>query len=74
MEFEDLSSELQEKAKACKTPGELLSLAQEEGYELSDQELEAIAGGWCPIDCGKLDECPSLHKNKWRIDVDAPRR
>ena len=39
------------------TPEELLALAQEEGYELSDDELEGVAGGgeWrnerCP-NCG----------------------
>ena len=45
MKFEELSPKLQEKAKACKTPGEILDLAKEEGYELSDAELEGIAGG-----------------------------
>ena len=44
MKFEELSPELQEKAKACKTPEEILDLAKEEGYELSDAELEGIAG------------------------------
>ncbi len=45
MNFEDLAPELQEKVKACKTPEEILALAQEEGYELSDESLEAISGG-----------------------------
>ena len=45
MNSENLSPELQEKVKACKTPEELLALAKEEGYELSDADLEAIAGG-----------------------------
>lgn len=31
--------------KACKTPEELLALAKIEGYELSDAELEGLAGG-----------------------------
>lgn len=48
MEFEDLTPEQQQKARACKTPEELLDLAKAEGYELSEGELEAIAGGfWC---------------------------
>ena len=45
MQFEDLTPEQQEKAKACKSPEELLELAKAEGYELSDGDLEAIAGG-----------------------------
>ena len=45
MNFEDLAPELQEKAKACKSPEELLALAHQEGYELSDAELEQVSGG-----------------------------
>ena len=49
MRFEDLTPEQREKAKACKTPEEILSLAKEAGYKLSDEELENISGGgfWC---------------------------
>ena len=37
------------KAQACNTPEEMLALAKEEGYELSDEELETVSGGyWCP--------------------------
>ena len=49
MEFKDLSPELQEKVKACETPEELLALAKAEGRELTDDELEAISGGWAPF-------------------------
>lgn len=62
MNFEDLSPELQEKAKACKTPEEILALAKEEGYELTDEELSAVSGGgnsWCPKDCTQI----CYHKN-----------
>ena len=47
MKFEgiDISPELREKAKACKTPEEVLVLAKKEGYKLSDAEMEAISGG-----------------------------
>ena len=40
-----LSPELREKAKACKTPEEMLALAKAEGYKLSDAEMEAVSGG-----------------------------
>lgn len=49
MEFDKLSPELQEKVKACKTPEDLLAVARDEGYVLSDDELEAVSGGkWHP--------------------------
>ncbi|MCR5582111.1 MAG: Nif11-like leader peptide family natural product precursor [Eggerthellaceae bacterium] len=53
MDFKDLSPELQDKARKCKTPEEVLALAKEEGYELSDEELKAVSGAgiswslWC---------------------------
>ena len=59
MNIEDLSSELQEKAKACKTVEELFELAKEEGIELGEEELEAINGGmvsgWSIPGCPKFD-------------------
>ena len=45
MDFKDLSPELREKAKACKTPEEMLALAKAEGYKLSEEELAAVSGG-----------------------------
>ena len=46
MNFEDLKNpELQEKLKAAKTPDELVALAKAEGIELTDDQLETIAGG-----------------------------
>ena len=46
MKFDDLTPEQQEKARAAKTPDGILALAREEGYELSDDELGAVSGGW----------------------------
>lgn len=61
MNFEDLTPEQQEKAKACKTPEDIMALAKEKGCELSEKELASISGGWCfsyecsdracPIEC-----------------------
>jgi len=45
MNFNDLTPELQEKVRACKTTEDILALAKEEGYELSQAELEAVSGG-----------------------------
>ena len=75
MDFEnlDISPELREKAKTCKTPEELLALAKREGLKLNAEQLEEVVGGgshvWSSTDkiachyCGakfsiKLDACP----------------
>ena len=46
MNFDVLTAEQKAKARAAKTPEEVLALAKEEGYELSDEDLEGISGGW----------------------------
>ena len=52
----DLSPELREKAKACQTPEEMLSLAKAEGYKLSEEELDAVSGGeWSCSDLATTD-------------------
>ena len=54
MNFDELTSELKEKARACKTPEELPALAKQEGYELSAQELAAVTDGidwWDECEC-----------------------
>ena len=43
---DSLSSEAKARLKGCETPEEMLALAQEEGYELTDEQLEGISGGW----------------------------
>ena len=68
MNFEDLTPEQQEKAKACKTAEELIALAKEEGIELTDEQLEDMSGGvnWkrpdCPWnDCDSHIVCPTQY-------------
>lgn len=54
MDFDKLSPELAEKVKACSSPQELIDLAKQEGYKLSEEELEGIAGGCC-MKCNCVD-------------------
>lgn len=50
MEYKDLSPEQQEKASACKTAEELITLAKEEGMELSEEQIDSISGGaWSSV-------------------------
>ena len=60
MDIEKLDPAVKAKLKGCETPEEILSLAREEGYELSDSELEGISGGW-GRNCGEYvyDPCDS---------------
>ena len=55
MELKDLSSEQMERARACKTPEDILALAKEVDYELSEEELACISGG---NDWDEIWECP----------------
>ena len=45
MNLDNLTPEQIEKVKSLKTAEEIRALANEEGYSLSDEELEAISGG-----------------------------
>ena len=68
MNFDDLTSDQLEKAKACTSGEELAALAKDFGYALSDEELESLSGGvnWskanCPSDdCDSHSSCPLLY-------------
>ena len=63
MNLEDLKNpELQEKLKSANSFEELLALVREEGYELSDEQIEGMSGGsakW--INChDALVDCTDL--------------
>ena len=55
MNFQDLSPELKEKARACETAEELAALAAESGVELTKEELEEVSGGSWATECPKED-------------------
>ena len=35
------------KAQHCKNQEEILELAKQEGIQLTEEQLEAVSGGWC---------------------------
>ena len=47
MNLNDLSPELQEKAKNCKSLEELVELCNAESIKLSDEAIEGLAGSHC---------------------------
>lgn len=49
MNLEDLSPELFEKMLACETPDQLIKVVKHEGIELTDEQIEGIAGGGCDL-------------------------
>ena len=55
------------KAKACKSSEELLSLAKEEGIELTDEQLEAVSGGGCGGSSDKV-KCPKCGSENIKED------
>ena len=64
-----LSEEQIAKVKACKNQEEILKLAKEEGIELTDEQLEAVNGGFCTPD-GNINnprECPICHHTNTKL-------
>ena len=49
-------NELYQKVKACNSVEEVLAVTKENGVELTDQELDAISGGWGSSE--KEPHCP----------------
>lgn len=54
MNINELTKEQRAKLEECETPESLLAFAKSEGLELSDEQLNQIAGGW-----GDDDEKPA---------------
>ena len=51
--FSTLTDELKKKVESAQTPDELIAIAKEAGHDLSQEQLDAVAGGWCDDFCGK---------------------
>ena len=58
MKLTDLTEEQKAKLKSCKDSEELLSMLGSMGLELTDEQLEAAAGGGDWYSCENLDPCP----------------
>ena len=63
-----LTDEQIEKVRAAGDVEELLSLAKEEGVELTDEQLEAVSGGFCTA-FPKCPKCGSKKQKVWYEDT-----
>ena len=68
-----LTEEQIAKVKACKNQEELLTLAKEEGIELTDEQLEAVSGGNCVPTLKGCPKCGSNNLTTWDISTDGSR-
>ena len=57
MNLNELTDEQKAKLKSCGNPAELQSMLNTMGIELTDEQLEAAAGGSSWSDCPELDPC-----------------
>ena len=56
--YGSLTDEQKQMVKECKTPEDMLALTKKLGYQLSDEELDAISGGGV-----RDDNCPFCPKD-----------
>lgn len=62
MTYDELTPEQKAKARECKTTDELVQLARDEGVDLTDEQLESVAGGfWEGCDLCDLGPVGSGH-------------
>ncbi len=61
--IDNMTEEQKELARKCKTPEEFLKLAEDEMIELSDEQLDMVAGGaWNTVhECTYYDEIDNYH-------------
>ena len=62
-----LSEEQIAKVKSCKSQKELMKLAEQEGVELTDEQLQAVNGGFCSSSDfrWKCPKCGSSNTEVW---------
>ena len=63
--FAQLSDEQKEQFKNCKDMDEVMKLAEEENFELTDDQLESLASGGC--DNPDWSRCPKKENLRIRI-------
>ena len=64
-----LTEEQIEKVKQCKNSDELLTMAKQEGIQLTDEQLAAISGG-CLLVSTPTFTCPKCgSKDVWGVDM-----
>ncbi len=57
--FDNLSEELKEKFRNCKTKEEMTALLKEENIELDDETIEGLSGGDLGV-CPKVGICNNI--------------
>ena len=62
-----LTEEQIAKVKACKNQEEMLALAKQEGIELSEEQLEAVNGGFCSDDKLTCPNCGSEYLDRLHV-------
>ena len=62
-----LTEEQIEKVRACKNQDEVLAFAKQEGIELTDEQLEAVNGGFCDSH-PPIEPCP-VCKSKDFVEI-----
>ena len=62
-----LTEEQIAKVKACKGQEELLKLAKKEGVALTEEQLEAVNGGFCTVELPNCPNCGSKHVDRLHV-------
>ncbi len=55
--YEQLSDGQKQQFRNCKTMEEVIRLANKEEFELSEEQLDFLSGGGCPIPCPYDPNC-----------------